>query len=46
MSPVEIEEKAPAVYANTVHKGGFDEVNRAISKQTPNSLVAYSGLCN
>ena len=32
MPPGEIEEKAPAVYAKKVHKGGFDDVNRVISK--------------
>jgi hypothetical protein len=30
----ENEEKPTAVYAKKVHKGGFDEVNRGISKQT------------
>jgi LysR family transcriptional activator of nhaA len=31
----ENEEKPTAVYAKKVHKGGFDEVNRVISMQTP-----------
>ena len=30
----ENEEEPPAVYAKKVHKGGSDEVNRVISKQT------------
>jgi hypothetical protein len=30
----ENEEKPTAVYPKKVHKGGFDEVNRVISKRT------------
>jgi hypothetical protein len=38
----EDEEKPTAVYAKKVHKGGFDEVNRVISKQTLNNFIRFA----